>query len=52
MEERGLVSPAVNVARAAKLMAAGGMVAGAAAAAAVAASPVLRDEARRLSRLA
>ncbi len=42
----------MNVSRAAKLMAAGGVVAGAAAAAAVAASPVLRDEARRLSRLA
>jgi pimeloyl-ACP methyl ester carboxylesterase len=42
----------VNVPRAAKLVAAGGVVAGAAAAAAVAASPVLRDEARRLSRLA
>jgi pimeloyl-ACP methyl ester carboxylesterase len=42
----------VNVARTAKLMAAGGVVVGAAAAAAVAVSPVLRDEARRLSRLA
>jgi pimeloyl-ACP methyl ester carboxylesterase len=42
----------VNVARTAKLVAAGGVVAGATAAALVAASPVLRDEARRLSRLA
>ncbi len=42
----------MNVARAAKLVAAGGVVAGAAAAAVVAANPVLRDEARRLSRLA
>ncbi len=41
----------MNVARAAKLMAAGGVVAGAAAAAVVI-NPVLRDEARRLSRLA
>jgi pimeloyl-ACP methyl ester carboxylesterase len=42
----------VNLARVAKLVAAGGVVAGAAAAAVVAANPVLRDEARRLSRLA
>ena len=42
----------MNVTRAAKIVAAGGVVAGAAAAAAVAANPILRDEARRLSRLA
>ncbi|MDQ3945968.1 MAG: alpha/beta hydrolase [Actinomycetota bacterium] len=42
----------MNVARVAKVLAAGGVVAGAAATAVVAANPVLRDEARRLSRLA